>query len=597
MVWRRGWQAFILTFTLSWQVTSRAQNAPHSLLLAVCEGDGCSRWEFASGQATGTWPDGASANLSIIQFPSTSNGSVSIRRVDTDGVGKGIDGTYTGTRKGSIIEGKVSWKWPGHPDGHGDWFAVIMADALHMAPETSGNPVPIPSSFNGCEDGHVCDPWILNGKTGTVPGQANLTVERFDDSRVVIRRTEISGSLNGMEALYIGIRKGNDIHGVAVWKWSGQPPVGAVGWHASLPDKPEEPSIADFRDGPAPVGPPNTMHICSESCETLTLAGDHYQAVLDDNPKAIRQFKIVQWKRTVELATTEKSADGADIAVKYSGTIADSGDHLQYGNFFSKESDMTAFRATWGNARSAPDLPSSHRSKTHPNILLPEGATETYATYDNRVRAMLKLSNRIDSYDARRTCKDVSLINDPRVAVDIARYAYRADEIERGNCWATRAVQLDSPEGEMLIALGWLFDWHGKADTGRACREAEKIGTRDAWAMAILADCYLNSDDPQFPKDAAKLKSATDWLLAHAKYEMDAIDYDDLDVQRKLARQKLIDDPPMRDSSETRYCQHVAGDPSSCPKTGYYSVPVKVVDQAELQRRLREVDERYASIK
>lgn len=88
----------------------------------------------------------------------------------------------TGTRKGSIIEGEVSWKWPGHPDGHGAWFALIMADAVHMAPEAAGKPMPIPSSLVGCEDGRACGAWILNGKTGTIPGQANLTVERFDDS-------------------------------------------------------------------------------------------------------------------------------------------------------------------------------------------------------------------------------------------------------------------------------------------------------------------------------------------------------------------------------------------------------------------------------
>ena len=49
-----------------------AQSSSSPSLLAVCEGDGCSLWEFHGGRATGTFPDGAIANLPIEQFPRSS---------------------------------------------------------------------------------------------------------------------------------------------------------------------------------------------------------------------------------------------------------------------------------------------------------------------------------------------------------------------------------------------------------------------------------------------------------------------------------------------------------------------------------------------
>jgi hypothetical protein len=73
--------------------------------------------------------------------------------------------------------------------------------------------------------------WTFNGKTGAIPGLANLSVERFDDSVIAIRRQEVAGALKGLDALYVGLRNGNKVDGVATWKWSGHPPTGILGWH------------------------------------------------------------------------------------------------------------------------------------------------------------------------------------------------------------------------------------------------------------------------------------------------------------------------------------------------------------------------------
>jgi hypothetical protein len=565
----------------------------------MCEGDGCSSWQFTSGEATGTWSDGAVGTLSIVQFPSSSSGSVTIHRVDNTGVGKGIDGTYSGTRHGSIIEGEISWKWPGHPDGHGDWFAVIMVDGLHIAPDAGGNPAQIPAGFTECDDGLGCHPWVLNGRIGKIPGLANLTVERFDDSVVAIRRNETAGALTGMEALYIGIRKGSEIHGVAVWKWSGNPPTGVIGWHATLPQTAPQPEVAKSSeyDRPAPVPPPQTMHLCSDVCETLTLAGDHYNAVRDDDPKITDHYTIASWKREVELDRTPKSDDGSRVYFKFLGDIADSGDHLTTAVAFGALGITRQFRATWGAARSAPDLPPPHRSKTHPNLLLPSGASEIYASYDDHLRAELMsihMLGQIDTYDAARPCRETPAITSPDVSQEIARFAYRAGQIERGNCWAERAVQLGSAEGEMLVALGWIEGWHGKKDVARGCKAMEAIGTRSNWAMIALRDCYHDSTDPGFPPDPAKEQKLNEWLNQRATLELSEIGSDDMVVMKQRERQALIDYPPTMTITTSHYCQYSPG--GSCPRTGYTSSPETVVDQHELAKRLRQIDERYDSM-
>jgi TPR repeat protein len=268
-------------------VQSTVEITARSPLLVMCEGDGCSRWEFHSGHATATFSDGAVASLTIVDYPSTETGKVTIRRVDRSGVGKGIVGTYTGTRKGPMFQGSLDWKWPGHPDGHADWFAFLLVDSVHMAPAAASKNTAIPAAFDACEDGHACATWHFNGTTGNIPGIANLTVERFDDSLVVIRRNEISGALKGMEAQYIGIRSGDAIHGVATWKWSGQPPVGVVGWHASLaPAK----APATTAGGPMPPPPPIAKIV---------------DAVVADQAPQAQPPPAAQWQPKKNVATVD----------------------------------------------------------------------------------------------------------------------------------------------------------------------------------------------------------------------------------------------------------------------------------------------------
>jgi hypothetical protein len=93
--------------------------------MAQCEPDSCGTWSFQGKRGIGRWTTGAVANLTIELFDA---GTVTIRREDTTGIGQGIKGLYTGTRKADRIEGTFTWVWPGglYPSGTVDWHATIQ---------------------------------------------------------------------------------------------------------------------------------------------------------------------------------------------------------------------------------------------------------------------------------------------------------------------------------------------------------------------------------------------------------------------------------------------------------------------------------------
>ena len=62
-MWFRMAFLFVVLIVFAASVRSVAQSSSSPSLLAVCEGDGCSLWEFNGGHATGTFPDGVVANL------------------------------------------------------------------------------------------------------------------------------------------------------------------------------------------------------------------------------------------------------------------------------------------------------------------------------------------------------------------------------------------------------------------------------------------------------------------------------------------------------------------------------------------------------
>src|ERR1700722_5105537 len=106
--------ASVLLVRLVWlglffSATCRGQQTQvHPVLVAACEGtDGCARWDFHGPSGSGRWPNGAVANLAVQPFDANDGGTVVIRRVDSSGAASGFTATYTGTRTGVLVSGKL----------------------------------------------------------------------------------------------------------------------------------------------------------------------------------------------------------------------------------------------------------------------------------------------------------------------------------------------------------------------------------------------------------------------------------------------------------------------------------------------------------
>src|SRR5580704_7427769 len=110
-------------FSLSLWVSAQASEPVRKQILE-CEnpGDLCNQaeggatalWELNGGTGVGEWVFfGDVANLSVDRFDAH---SVVIKRINSEkSPTPGLTATYTGTRRGNLIDGTATFSWPGHP--------------------------------------------------------------------------------------------------------------------------------------------------------------------------------------------------------------------------------------------------------------------------------------------------------------------------------------------------------------------------------------------------------------------------------------------------------------------------------------------------
>jgi TPR repeat protein len=108
-------------------------------------------------------------------------------------------------------------------------LARLLAATL-LALSGSASADDVPATMRQCE-GNLCESggggtWTFNGRTGkarwTIGVQADLTVERYDNGEVIIRRVDDpTGSTRGATAIYKGTVKGNRIEGSVDYNWPG----------------------------------------------------------------------------------------------------------------------------------------------------------------------------------------------------------------------------------------------------------------------------------------------------------------------------------------------------------------------------------------
>lgn len=308
-------------------------------------------------------------------------------------------------------------------------------------------------------------------------------------------------------------------------------------------------------------GPPQQMRICTSLCETLTWAGDHYDGVPDGETKPRDHFTLRQWDSVFVLGSTLRAADGKDYDTSLVGTIAASGDHTDAG-VMQVDFTHVDFTATWkpGSAstsavaylhRIAP-LDESHRSKTHPNILLPPGAAEVYASYPDDIRAILMPGIHLTQEDAALPCDDAKeddrdntgVIN-AGFALEIGKFAWRNGEYLRGRCWINHSAVLNqNPRAVVLLGLMHLMGWTVPKDGDRACHNfSAEYRSGDPWAAYFLDRCYREGLGGRVDmRYAGQIETSA--LLSDAAQRMfDLIDSDDIEKRRQKELDALQSDP------------------------------------------------------
>jgi CHAT domain-containing protein/tetratricopeptide (TPR) repeat protein len=113
---------------------------------------------------------------------------------------------------------------------------VVMAWSHAAAQE-----VKIPARMWECEtrDHEICGTWSFTGANGTGEWRdgsvADLIVQQFDSTWVIIRRSDSSGISPGLIANYVGKLNGDRVEGTVTWIWIGHWTGPIQGkWHATL---------------------------------------------------------------------------------------------------------------------------------------------------------------------------------------------------------------------------------------------------------------------------------------------------------------------------------------------------------------------------
>ena len=361
-------------------------------------------------------------------------------------------------------------------------------------------------------------------------------------------------------------------------------------------------------------GPPQQMRLCTGVCETLTWAGDHYDGVQDGETKPRDQFTLTRWGHVFNLDSTFRAGDGKDVDASWTGVIAPSGDRTEFGHMQFDFTNVN-FTATWkpGSAsasaaaylrRIAP-IDDSHRSKTHPNILLPPGAAEVYASWPDDIRAILMPGGHpLTREDAGRSCDDAKEddrdntgVYDAGLALEIGKFALRNGEFLRGRCWINHSAVLNqNPRAVVLLGILYLMGWTLPKDGDHACRNfSAEYRSRDPWAAYFLDRCYREGLGGRVNLTYAG-QIETSALLSDAAQSMfNLIGWDDLEVQRQKDLDALARDPSLYYNACAPLSQKEinarqrglnAGD-DSCAHT---------VNQVLMDKKVKEINDRYSRI-
>ena len=213
---------------------------------------------------------------------------------------------------------------------------------------------PVPVAMTECEGVNNCATWTFLGAQGN--GQwpsgevANLTVERYDDNSVVIRRADSTGASAGLTAVYTGTRHGDRVGGDFTSSWPGHWENKSGNWYATVE---------------SPISPPEVMHFCAKNCGTLLWQSGHYEPVIKPSycpPDWTSIWTVESFTRDLVILRRHDSPCAANpLSIPngwdavYTGKMSAEGNSLIFEKVDARQNDAifvdpANLRLAWGSA-------------------------------------------------------------------------------------------------------------------------------------------------------------------------------------------------------------------------------------------------------
>jgi hypothetical protein len=365
------------------------------------------------------------------------------------------------------------------------------------------------------------------------------------------------------------------------------------------------------------LAPPQKGRLCVEAdCTNLTWAGDHYDGRKDGKPDIVARFWLKVWEAGhVEFSgkTAMAIAGGFPLEATFTGRIAPGGgsiaDGVQEWSVGYSASGTGTYSLTWDKTPSnavalgnVGQFQAPRHSKANPNIRLPPGASEAFASYPADVRAVLLPEHELLPEDAVRPCddakeddKDNTGVYDPVLSLEIGRFALRRGEYLRGRCWINHSAVLNAnPRAVVLLGVLYLMGWTFPKDAHQAFHYFDGGGfrQRDPWAIYFMEQAFETGNGAT--KNPAKAAEFESYLMTHddGQTVLSMIGADDASVVWRAARMRAIANAPTKPTSK---CDD---QPRTNPSTGvrtYGTVcdTTYVTDYEALQRELDRLDQQY----
>ncbi len=363
------------------------------------------------------------------------------------------------------------------------------------------------------------------------------------------------------------------------------------------------------------TGPPQKLRLCTKSddCTSLTWAGDHYDGRKEGKQEVISRFWLSRWDAgRVEFSgkTAMAIANGFPLEAKFTGAIAPGGGSIAGGvdewRVGPSASGTGTYTMTWDKASPRVDtgkLPASAQPQRRiRGILIPPGASDSFASLPEDVRAVLLAEHPLSAADAMRPCddakeddKDNTGVYDPVLSLEIGKFALRRGEYLRGRCWINHSAVLNAnPRAVVLLGLMFQMGWTFPKDPVKAFQYFDGGGfkARDPWAIYFMEQAFKTGNG--VTKNTAKATEFDSYLMTHDDgqrlYSM--IGSDDAAVVWRAARMKAIADPPTKPTSS---CSSTPGTNTvtGAHTYGDHCFTSYSTDMDALQRELDQIDQQY----